>query len=838
MGSGASQPAKSKPVVNKNSTNQPQQKSKPEQKVKPSTPRAAAPGRKAQGFQEVTLEDPSRNSKMSAPSKPTAPPASPRTDQASSSRATSQAGTSPRSNQTTPRTGGSKQSGTQNKDGDDIVFETFYHNSGRVYTCLYRSGIRYYLDNWKTEEWQIFPMKWYNEGRLVTETLISGGQTIPVRQSSSSTSTSSQGATTSSGNTAQSQAQANTGTSFSDDRESTIRHPTKGKLPTYIFEVRRNVNCYYDEKIGQWVKLPIGWELHADMVRELVDQIQEAIPEWHDRCDILSALRTCNYDLDDCLETYFAWGNVITALNPNKVKNSKSTDSGGFIDQIDKMEIDMSKLKQDLDTYQNKLARESELRAKAEKQANEFQTKFTDLEAEAKVAIVQLEMLQNQPSSRPKTARPKTPASAPVQPQIITETVIEQTVDPESVATTQKSAVNLYKVYNGLKLEMSQLKSEMNGYITKLTEAMKGIKVADKRAHEEVHELKSAYRKECTKRKQLYNQLQELRGNIRVFCRCRLDNRVECCLKFAGGEDVHAPGQGGSKKQFRFDKIYPPTSTQVEVFDDTLPIISSCVDGYNVCILAYGQTGSGKTHTMMGPENDPGVNIRSVRELLKICKERDTIDYTLTCSIVEIYNETVKDLLTKDSKVLEIRAHGKTIEIPGIVVMEINNVDDVKKIMKLGDENRSVASTKMNSSSSRSHLIMMINVTGVDKVSNAQSSGILTLCDLAGSERIGKTEATGQRLVEAAAINKSLTSLGQVFSALRTNQLHVPYRNSKLTHILQPCLSGDGKVAMFVAVSPDVNNVTETVSTLQYGSNARQVQLGQAKQNVKKTGPT
>ena len=149
-----------------------------------------------------------------------------------------------------------------------------------------------------------------------------------------------------------------------------------------------------------------------------------------------------------------------------------------------------------------------------------------------------------------------------------------------------------------------------------------------------------------------------------------------------------------------------------------------------------------------------------------------------------------------------------------------------------GDMNRSVGATKMNTNSSRSHLLLLLKLQGTDRVTNAVTRGTLTLVDLAGSERISKTEATGQRLVEAAAINKSLSALGQVFAALRTNAMHVPYRNSKLTQLMQSSLGGDGKACLFVNVSPLASNLSETVSTLQFGSAAKQVQLGKATQNV------
>lgn len=290
----------------------------------------------------------------------------------------------------------------------------------------------------------------------------------------------------------------------------------------------------------------------------------------------------------------------------------------------------------------------------------------------------------------------------------------------------------------------------------------------------------------------------------------------------------------GQKKSFRFDRVFFPTSTQEEVFQDTLPLITSCVDGYNVCIMAYGQTGSGKTYTMMGTNEDPGVNIRSILELLRVCDERTTVDYTMCISMVEVYNETVRDLLSESgsSQQLTIQMRNKQLVITDVTEANVKSAADIKGIMEKGDSNRSVGATKMNTNSSRSHLLLLLKLHGTDRVTNAVTRGTLTLVDLAGSERISKTEATGQRLVEAAAINKSLSALGQVFAALRTNAMHVPYRNSKLTQLMQSSLGGDGKACLFVNVSPLASNLSETASTLQFGSAAKQVELGKAKQNI------
>ncbi|XP_019216472.1 kinesin-like protein KIFC3 isoform X2 [Oreochromis niloticus] len=179
--------------------------------------------------------------------------------------------------------------------------------------------------------------------------------------------------------------------------------------------------------------------------------------------------------------------------------------------------------------------------------------------------------------------------------------------------------------------------------------------------------------------------------------------------------------------------------------------------------------------------------------------------------MLEIYNETLNDLLAKSGgAALDIRVLGKSVSVPGLTRVEVRTEADILTVMEMGEKNRKIASIKMNIQSSRSHLVVALEVEGSDEVSGLTSCGMLTLCDLAGSERISKTEAEGQRLVEAAAINKSLTALGQVFSALKCNAIHVPFRNSKLTHLLQLCLSGDSKCCMFVNVSPDAKDAVET----------------------------
>ncbi|XP_078424213.1 uncharacterized protein LOC144696598 [Cetorhinus maximus] len=390
----------------------------------------------------------------------------------------------------------------------------------------------------------------------------------------------------------------------------------------------------------------------------------------------------------------------------------------------------------------------------------------------------------------------------------------------------------IYKITREINISNRQLRSvfnfkmsEISQLINQLVNPVLKLKNIEIQSTCEIEDLRSFYKKEALEKNLLSNKLQELCGNIRVFCRCRQDPGTQTILEFLSGEEISV-NQNGNRKRFSFDKVYPPTATQEQVFEGTRPIIASCIDGYNICIIAYGQTGSGKTYTLMGNEDNPGMTIRSIRELLRICQERKNIKYTTKISMLEIYNEAIQDLLSKQSNAqLEIRTQAKIVVIPGLTEIEVKTENDIRRVMQLGNKNRTIAMTKMNSESSRSHLMLILYVTGVDNVSGATYHGTLKLCDLAGSECISKTEATGQRLIEAAAINKSLTALGQVFIALKNKALHVPYRNSKLTHLLQPAFSRDAKACIFMNISPNIRNLGETLSTLQLGASVGQVSL-------------
>lgn len=348
--------------------------------------------------------------------------------------------------------------------------------------------------------------------------------------------------------------------------------------------------------------------------------------------------------------------------------------------------------------------------------------------------------------------------------------------------------------------------------------------------------------------RRLYNEVQDLKGNIRVYCRIRPflpgQSKKHTTIEYIGenGELVIVnPSKGkDSRRSFKFNKVFGPTSTQEEVFMDTQPLIRSVLDGYNVCIFAYGQTGSGKTFTMSGPcessEEDWGVNYRALNDLFQISQGRtSSIAYEVGVQMVEIYNEQVRDLLSSDGPQKRLGIWNTTqpngLAVPDASMHSVQSTADVLELMHIGLMNRAVGATALNERSSRSHSVLTVHVRGMDLETDAVLRGSLHLVDLAGSERVDRSEATGDRLREAQHINKSLSALGDVIFALAQKNSHVPYRNSKLTQVLQSSLGGQAKTLMFVQLNPDIDSYSETISTLKFAERVSGVELGAARSN-------
>eukprot|EP01061_Rhynchopus_euleeides_P016794 TRINITY_DN28115_c0_g1_i1.p1 TRINITY_DN28115_c0_g1~~TRINITY_DN28115_c0_g1_i1.p1 ORF type:complete len:1031 (+),score=493.01 TRINITY_DN28115_c0_g1_i1:63-3095(+) len=381
---------------------------------------------------------------------------------------------------------------------------------------------------------------------------------------------------------------------------------------------------------------------------------------------------------------------------------------------------------------------------------------------------------------------------------------------------------------------MSNWAEEKQKFEEKLDTTLKRLEQND----EELKVANARYKKEEQRRRVLYNQLMELKGNIRVFCRIRLvaDEPPECVtLEDDMTVRIKDP-QSGKITPFEFDKCFDQDSMQSDVFEEAKGLAVSVLDGYNVCIFAYGQTGSGKTYTMEGPKDNRGVNFRTVSELFRLAMEREAeYAYTLSVSVLEVYNDKIFDLQNKRIQV-KVTPGVKGGDGVSIVPLEKTRVTDADQVISALEEaytNRKVGGTSMNEHSSRSHCVLTVWIEAKNVSTGQMFTGKLHLVDLAGSERLAKSEVTGDQKVESVHINKSLTQLGLCINSLANKKDHIPFRNSQLTTLLQDSLGGNCKCLMFANISPKTSNVPETISTLNFATGAKKVELGKASKNVK-----
>lgn len=332
--------------------------------------------------------------------------------------------------------------------------------------------------------------------------------------------------------------------------------------------------------------------------------------------------------------------------------------------------------------------------------------------------------------------------------------------------------------------------------------------------------------------------------SVRVVVRCRPMNGKEKAASYDKVVDVDVKlGQVSVKnpkgtshempKTFTFDAVYDWNAKQFELYDETFrPLVDSVLQGFNGTIFAYGQTGTGKTYTMEGVRGDPekrGVIPNSFDHIFTHISRSQNQQYLVRASYLEIYQEEIRDLLSKDqTKRLELKERPDT----GVYVKDLSSfvtksVKEIEHVMNVGNQNRSVGATNMNEHSSRSHAIFVITIecseVGLDGENHIRV-GKLNLVDLAGSERQAKTGAQGERLKEATKINLSLSALGNVISALVDGKsTHIPYRDSKLTRLLQDSLGGNAKTVMVANVGPASYNVEETLTTLRYANRAKNI---------------
>jgi len=347
--------------------------------------------------------------------------------------------------------------------------------------------------------------------------------------------------------------------------------------------------------------------------------------------------------------------------------------------------------------------------------------------------------------------------------------------------------------------------------------------------------------------------------NVNVVCRVRPLNAKELeiadkikeqqdtklktiCVDF-NPEDktlitVYTPKEKGDKQDkelydkhdFRMDYVFECEADQSTVYDIAAkPIINGILDGFNGTVLTYGQTSSGKTFTMQGNIDDldlRGIIPRMVDTIFDAIRQStEKMEFTVKSSMLEIYNEKIRDLLDPSKDNLGVHEdRQKGIYVDGLTETSMGTELDVYELMKQGNASRAIAETKMNAQSSRSHSIFILTLIMNDTESLSCKTGKLYLVDLAGSEMISKTGASGQTLEEAKNINKSLTMLGRVITALTDGKsTHVPYRDSKLTRILQESLGGNAKTCLIITASPSMYNAAETLSTCRFGIRAKSI---------------
>ena len=327
-------------------------------------------------------------------------------------------------------------------------------------------------------------------------------------------------------------------------------------------------------------------------------------------------------------------------------------------------------------------------------------------------------------------------------------------------------------------------------------------------------------------------------ANVKVICRFRPMNELE---KTNGNEQVcvftsQTSLQFNSTREknqysFNFDRIFPPSSTQEDIYSfGVKDIIDSVLDGYNGTVLAYGQTSSGKTYTMHGEMDSihtQGIIPRMINHVFNYIHEQEGTEFMIKVSMIEIYQEKIRDLLDISRVNLQIREDLiKGIYVDGCSERYMGCPRDVLTALELGSRNRATACTNMNEHSSRSHCIFILTINQSNKREGFSKIGKLYLVDLAGSERISKTGATNITIKEAEKINQSLTTLGRVINILtdgKGNHFHVPYRDSKLTRVLQESLGGNSKTCLIIACSPSIYNESETLSTLRFGERAKRI---------------
>lgn len=396
----------------------------------------------------------------------------------------------------------------------------------------------------------------------------------------------------------------------------------------------------------------------------------------------------------------------------------------------------------------------------------------------------------------------------------------------DNIACTKTDADAFNKVNNEL-IEKYNNAIQENIYFLNSIKELRGKLEKHERTIEEyenqVHNLNEVNFMLKQKERELKHVILRLKGSIRVLCRIRpstsrLNIRHNDTNIFI------------NDKSFTMNHIFGQESSQKEVFHEIKPEIECIFEGYNVCIFAYGQTGSGKTYTMEGSDSDRGLIFRSFDEIERMSREMAEAGNNIRFKIkyIEIYNEVIKDLI--NSGIVTIIHDQNSIRMKNCHEVVTSDISEARDVIRNAMEKRSTGATQANATSSRSHAVFILKI--FSEKENEKRQGSLCLIDLAGSERLSKSKAENERLKETQFINKSLSALGNVISAIKRQDKHVPFRDSKLTHLMQEYLSENSRTSMIVNIDPD--NLDETVCSLRFACKVSECNLGSSNRNITK----
>ncbi|SPO30756.1 c-terminal kinesin [Ustilago trichophora] len=576
----------------------------------------------------------------------------------------------------------------------------------------------------------------------------------------------------------------------------------------------------------------------------------------------------------------------VTRLRPgtnSAVAASSSRTSNGSVTSVGSTDVDPSRM----DAMESRLASMAELfeleRQKTEEKWNKERSER--LAQEDKVRQLEEDLIEQRKiaqSKQDEIKRRRTLADDEVlqltakfnRDKRMLETELEQereTVAALKATLNQQSTSHLTmeSTNAALRSQIQVLQDEIEALRAKMATMDKDLtqtKEANLDLENELREAESLRRK-------LHNEVQELRGNIRVFCRVRppsnndVNNGIEALatIRFPNEREANqiellAAGESAlgtvtmRNHLFTFDRVFQPTASQADVFEEIAHLTQSVLDGYNTSIFAYGQTGSGKTHTLEGapdsitnfasdPSADEGAGLipRAVQMLWSTAESLKDKGwkYDFQGSMLEIYLDNINDLLGKtevDKAKHEIKHDKGRTTVSDTVVVPLDSPAQVFALLEKAKKRRQVAATLMNERSSRSHSVFMLRVRGQNATTMEACDAVLSLVDLAGSERLANSGSDKDpiRLKEAQSINKSLSSLADVISALGQNKSssslnHIPYRNSTLTWLLKNSLGGNSKTLMLLALSPMAAHLNESLCSLRFATKVNSTTIGTAK---------